>query len=263
MIGLGAYIGDYSGAKYEFTPYTGKYEDIEILGKGSQYTDDSVLTTAVMDWLTGSNETPISNYLRAYGRTYRYAGYGKMFNDWLDQDDAPAYGSFGNGSGMRVSPVGFWANTLEECLDLAKETAIVTHDHPEGIKGAQAIATAIYLAKRGKSKEEIKNFVERLFKYDLDRSVDSIKGTHKFDATCQVTVPEALICFFESKNFEDCVRKSIWIGGDVDTIGAMACPIAEAYYGIPYSIQYTMKSKLDENMINRLSKFNYELSYRG
>ena len=179
MIGLGAYIGDYSGAKYEFTPYTGKYEDIEILGEGSQYTDDSVLTTAVMEWLTGSNETPISNYLRAYGRMYRYAGYGKMFNDWLDKDDAPSYGSFGNGSGMRVSPVGFWANTLEECLDLARKTAIVTHNHPEGIKGAQAIATAIYLAKRGKSKEEIKNFVERLFKYDLDRTVDNIKGIIK------------------------------------------------------------------------------------
>ena len=265
MIGLGAFIGDYSGSLYEFNPYTGKYEDIKVLEQGSKYTDDSVLTCAVMNWLlitNGNNDVqPLYEFYKEWGNNHR-AGYGYMFYKWLKSDSTEPYNSYGNGSGMRVSPVAYWARTMDECLDLAEKTALPTHNHPEGIKGAKAIAAAIFMARNGMTKEVIKSKLTEDFGYDLDRTVEDIRGTHKFDATCQVTVPEAIICFLDSKNFADCVRKTIWIGGDVDTIGAMACPIAEAYYGIPYLYQEKMIKMLDREMLGNLIMFNQKVAQR-
>ena len=265
MIGLGAFIGDYSGSLYEFSPYTGKYEDIKVLEQGSKYTDDSVLTCAVMNWLiaTGGNDDikPLYEFYKSWGNRHK-AGYGHMFYKWLKSSNTEPYNSYGNGSGMRVSPVAYWARTMEECLDLAEKTALPTHNHPEGIKGAKAIAAAIFMAKTGIPKETMRKKLTEAFGYDLDKTVEDIRGTHKFDATCQVTVPEAIICFLDSKNFADCVRKTIWIGGDVDTIGAMACPIAEAYYGIPYLYQEKMIKALDREMLGHLEVFNRKVAER-
>lgn len=265
MIGIGAFIGDYSGSLYEFNPYNGEYIDINVLEHGSKYTDDSVLTCAVMDWLlktNGNNDIkPLYEFYKEYGNKYR-AGYGYLFHKWLKSDNVEPYNSYGNGSGMRVSPVAFWARTMDECLELAEKTALPTHNHPEGIKGAKAIAAAIFLAKKGTAKETIKRELTEAFNYDLDRHVSDIRGTHKFDATCQVTVPEAIICFLDSDSFEDCVRKCIWIGGDVDTIGAMACPIAEAYYGIPYQYQEKMIRNLNIDMLGCLYAFNKKVVQR-
>jgi ADP-ribosylglycohydrolase len=260
MLGLGAFIGDYSGSKYEFNPYIGEYDDIDVRGEGIRYTDDSVMTTAVMEWLicTGvdNKKKDISEFYKMYGRKFPNAGYGHLFHDWLFSDSSSPYGSYGNGSGMRVSPVGFYAKSLQECLDLAKETAMPTHNHEEGIKGAQAIAACIYLARIGSTKDEIKKAISHYFSYDLDRTVDEIRGTHKFDATCQVTVPEAIICFLESNSIYECVKKALWVGVDVDTIGAMACPIAEAYFGVPCYLQEKMYGMLTEDMKERVMVFN-------
>ena len=263
---IGALIGDYCGSKYEWNNFRGEItEKMDFLYTG-KFTDDSVLTIATMDWINhefGRNEKPFSYYLRAWAKAYPDAGYGGRFRQWVQSDSDEPINSFGNGAGMRVSPCAYYANTLEECLALAKESAEATHNHPEGIKGAQAIAEAIYLARSGAGKDGIKDTIEKDFGYDLNKELDKI-GTkaHRFDATCQVTVPEAIICFLRSRDFLDSIRNAIYIGGDSDTIAAMAASIAEAYYGIPYFIEEQIKEKLPPKFKEIICDFNENMLRR-
>ena len=263
---IGALIGDYCGSIYEWNnTHEESPDSIEIL-KNGKFTDDSVLTVAVMEWLVstgGENSKELIEYLKDWATNYPDAGYGGKFKTWVLSDSDKPINSYGNGAGMRVSPCAFYANTLEECLDLAKKSAEVTHNHEEGIKGAKAIAEAIYLARSGAGKQDMKRILEEDFKYDLSKPITEI-GTksHNFDATCQVTVPEAIICFLESRDFIDCIKKSIWIGGDSDTIAAMACSIAEPYYGLPHFIMEDMKNKLPDDMKKTIILFNEKMLRR-
>ena len=263
---IGALIGDYCGSIYEWNNTHEETPDtIEIL-KNGKFTDDSVLTVAIMEWIIstgGENSKELIEYLKDWATNYPDAGYGGKFKTWVLSDSDKPINSYGNGAGMRVSPCAFYANTLEECLDLAKKSAEVTHNHEEGIKGAQAIAEAIYLARSGAGKQDMKRILEEDFKYDLSKPLNEIgRRVHKFDATCQVTVPEAIICFLNSEDFIDCIRKSIWIGGDSDTIAAMACSIAEPYYGIPHFIMEQFKEKFPDDMKKTIIGFNEKMLLR-
>lgn len=262
---IGALIGDYCGSIYEWNNTHEETPDtIEIL-KNGKFTDDSVLTVAIMAWIFGSGANPddLPLILRYWANAYPDAGYGGKFKTWVLSESNKPINSYGNGAGMRVSPCAFYANTLEECLDLAKKSAEITHNHEEGIKGAQAIAEAIYLARSGAGKNDIRRIIEEDFKYDLSKPLNEIGiRAHKFDATCQVTVPESIICFLESNDFIDCIRKSIWIGGDSDTIAAMACSIAEPYYGIPHFIMEQFKEKFPTDMKNVIIEFNKKMLER-
>lgn len=255
---IGALIGDYCGSIYEWNnTHEENPNAIDILNNG-KFTDDSVLTVAVMDWLVNTEgKESLSPYLRKWAKKYPDAGYGGKFKAWLASDGDEKVNSYGNGAGMRVSPCAFYANTLEECLDLAKKSAEITHCHEEGIKGAQAVAEAIYLARSGASKHDIRRVIEDDFGYNLGKQMDEIgRRGHKFDATCQVTIPEALICLFNSNDLIDLIQKSIWIGGDSDTIAAIACSIGEPYYGIPHFIMEKMKEKLPDDMKETIIEFN-------
>ncbi len=249
---IGAIIGDIVGSRFEWANC--RSTDFDFWTDRCTFTDDTVMTIAVADWLTiGSNLTGI---MRDWGRDYPNRGYGGMFYRWLyeQEDDAP-YNSFGNGAGMRVSPCGFFAQTLDEALELAKQSAEVTHNHPEGIKGAQAIASAIFLARIGKSKEEIKSFVEDTFHYDLNRTCDEIRPTYEFDETCQGSCPEAIIAFLESNDYESAIRLAISLGGDSDTIACMTGGIAAAYYGVPDGMIEKAKKFLPDAMIETILNF--------
>ena len=263
---IGALIGDYCGSIYEWNNTHEETPDtIEIL-KNGKFTDDSVLTVAIMEWLVstgGENSKELIEHLKDWATNYPDAGYRGKFKTWVLSDTDKPINSYGNGAGMRVSPCAFYANTIEECLDLAKKSAEVTHNHEEGIRGAQAIAEAIYLARSGAGKQDMKRILEEDFKYDLSKPLNEIgRRVHKFDATCQVTVPEAIICFLNSEDFIDCIRKSIWIGGDSDTIAAMACSIAEPYYGIPHFIMEQFKEKFPDDMKKTIIRFNEKMLQR-
>ena len=234
---LGAIVGDIAGDVYEFDPV--KSKSIKLITPDSSYTDDTVMTLAVAEWLRTDPEhtsETLVNLMRQYGHFDMQRGYGGLFYDWLKAIVPRPYGSFGNGSGMRVSPVGLYAHSLEETLDLAKRSAEVTHNHPEGIKGAQAIAAATYLWRTGSTKEEIKAYIEQAFGYNLHRTLDEIRPTYDFDETCQGSVPESILCFLEGVDFEDVVRNAISLGGDSDTMAAMACGIAAARNEDPWRI---------------------------
>jgi len=223
---IGAIAGDIIGSVYEAHPI--KTEDFPLFSPGCRFTDDTVMTVATADAiLTGKG------YAAAYkewGRLYPHAGYGGMFRQWLRSDDSKPYNSFGNGSAMRVSPVGFAFDSLDKVLEEAKKSAEVTHNHPEGIKGAQAVAAAIYLARTGKGKKEIKDYIETTFDYDLSATLTEIRPGYRFDPTCRGSVPQAVIAFLESSSYEDAVRKAISLGGDTDTQACITGGIAQAYY---------------------------------
>ena len=251
-------FGDIIGKHFEFLRIPNKTKDFELFSKDSTYTDDTMCTLAVMKWLNGDTKHSLVNIMRETCNAEPRRGYGGMFRKWLHDETMTAYGSFGNGSGMRVSPVGWYAKTEEECLELAKQSAIITHNHPEGIKGAQAIALSVFMAKNGKSKQDIKERITELFHYNLDRTLDEIRPHYHFDVTCQGSVPEAIISFLESTSVEDAVRNAVSLGGDTDTQGIMAGAIAEAYYkdygdGIIYdkTLEYLPQKHLDV-----IKKFN-------
>jgi len=230
---LGAICGDVIGSVYEGINV--KHTEFPLFREDCRYTDDTTLTIAVADAIM--NDKDYADTIRTYGRAHPLAGYGSSFMAWLDDPNAGPYDSWGNGSAMRVSPVAWLFNNINDVMEHAKRSAEVTHNHPEGIKGAQAIAVSIYMARTGSSKESIKEMVESEFGYDLNRTIDEIRPTYEFDVSCQGSVPESIIAFLESENYEDCVRKAISIGGDSDTIAAMAGSIAEAYYNdIPVEI---------------------------
>ncbi len=249
---LGAIIGDVIGSPYEFG--SNKTKDFLLFKDGCRLTDDSYMTIAVGCACSDSKlegekdfKANIVYWMRRIGRLYPNAGYGGMFFRWLKSDIMPAYNSFGNGSAMRVSPVAWVAKTLDEAERLAAWSAEVTHNHPEGIKGAKAVAAAIFLARKGKDKQEIKKYIENNY-YSLDFTLDEIRPKYKFDVTCQGSVPQAIQCFLESENFEDAARNAVSLGGDGDTQAAMTCAIAEAYYGIPNEFKEKVFEIMDSNI---------------
>ncbi|KJS80034.1 MAG: ADP-ribosylglycohydrolase [Peptococcaceae bacterium BICA1-8] len=249
---LGAIIGDIIGSIYEWDNL--KTKDFEIFNSKSFFTDDSVMTCAVAQGLMNSNlndeedtRFQIIKQMLELGRQYPNCGYGGMFRQWLfDQNQAP-YNSYGNGSAMRVSPVAWMSDDLEIVLRLAKNSAEVTHNHPDGIKGAQAVAAAIFMARQKKSINEIKDFIQKNY-YILNFTLAEIRDTYEFDETCAGTVPQAIVAFIEAESFEDAIRNAISIGGDSDTLAAITGSIAEAYYGIPENLREMALAKLDDRL---------------
>ncbi|GBC94891.1 hypothetical protein HRbin16_00676 [bacterium HR16] len=250
---IGAIAGDVIGAPYEWRRI--KTTEFPLLSSRPHFTDDTVLTVAVADSiLTGKDFTSV---MREYGRKYPHAGYGGWFHHWLYVPDPSPYGSYGNGSAMRVSPVGFAYSTLQEVLEIAKRCAEVTHNHPEGIKGAQATAAAIFLARTGHDKEQIREYVTRTFGYDLHFTLDEIRPSYGFDETCQGTVPQAIAAFLESTDYESAVRLAVSLGGDSDTLACITGGIAAAYYKrIPEDIVQNVLSLLPEEFRDIIRRFD-------
>ncbi|MBR5169980.1 MAG: ADP-ribosylglycohydrolase family protein [Muribaculaceae bacterium] len=254
---IGAIAGDVIGSAYEFNPT--RDHDFDLFTPQSTFTDDTVLTMANALWLLEDEQHTPETLVRIMldmCRKYPNRGYGGRFACWIHDTDPQPYNSFGNGSAMRVSSVGYYAKSLDEALELAKISAEVTHNHPEGIKGAQATAAAIFLARQGKSKQEIRDYVEKTFNYDLSRTLEQIRPTFTFDETCQRTVPEALTCYFEGKDYEDVVRLSVALAGDADTIAAIAGSIASATQDVPADISQQVISLLSEEFCTTLLRFN-------
>jgi len=244
---LGAIIGDIVGSVYEWNNI--KTKDFPLFSNDGFFTDDSVMTIAVADaLLNGGTADNFIDSMKRIGRPYPNSGYGGNFNRWIFSDDREPYNSWGNGSAMRVSPCAWFANSLEEAETLAEMSAAVTHNHPEGIKGAQATAAAIYLARTDKEKGEIKNYIESKYGYDLSRSLDAIRPVYLFNESCQETVPEAIIAFLESNGFEDAIRNAISLGGDSDTLTAITGSIAEAAYGVPSDIVTKVFHYMDDRL---------------
>jgi ADP-ribosylglycohydrolase len=223
---IGAIAGDIIGSAYEF--HNVKHVDFELFPRGTYFTDDSVLTIATMAALMRQND--YAQAYRYFGRKYPHRGYGDHFRKWLNSANPKPYNSWGNGSAMRASPIGWHCESMEETLAQARRSAEVTHNHPEGIKGAQAAAAAVYLARTGACKEDIKSFITSTFAYDLSRSVDEIRPDYDFDVSCQGSVPEAIVAFLDSVDFEHAIRLAVSIGGDSDTIACITGGIAQAFY---------------------------------
>lgn len=259
----GAILGDIIGSPFEFDRGN-KTKEFELFTRGCDFTDDSVMTVAVAEALmsvglsasTDEIEKAVTVSMQKWGRKYPDAGYGGRFIYWLFDKNPKPYGSYGNGSAMRVSAAGWLYDSIERTREVARATANVTHNHPEGIKGAEATTSAIYLARNGASKDEIKAYIENEFHYDLGRTLDQIRPTHHMDETCQKTVPESIIAFLEATDFEDAVRNAVSLGGDTDTLGAITGSIAEAFYGIPENLIEECRKKIDTGvMINVVDKF--------
>ena len=254
---LGSVIGDIVGSIYEFRNI--KTKDFEFFNVNGSYTDDSILTFATADWILNGGE--VWRYYSKYGIEYPcpMGGYGSGFRSWIDrsnrQNDSRPYNSCGNGSAMRVGPVGWAFDTREEVLAKAKESAECTHNHPEGIKGAQATALAIYMARKGASKEQIRQEMQNEFGYNLQFTCDEIRPTYTWGATCQDSVPQAIVAFLEGKDFEDCIRNVISIGGDSDTLGCITGSIAEAFFGIPDEIREKGMSYLPAQFAELVNTF--------
>jgi len=244
---LGAIVGDIVGSIYEWHNITTK--DFPFFAQKCFFTDDSVMTIAVADaLLQGGTPDDMVDSMKHFGRLHPDAGYGGRFGRWVISDDRRPYNSWGNGSAMRVSACAWWADCLSEAEDLARVSAQVTHNHPEGVKGAQATAGSIYLARTGTDKAGIRDYVSTTYGYDLTRSIDEIRPTYKFNESCQNTVPEAITAFLESTDFEDAIRTAISLGGDSDTLAAITGGIAEAAYSIPQWILTHAWSLLDDDM---------------
>jgi ADP-ribosylglycohydrolase len=250
---IGAIAGDIIGSVFEWKNV--KTTDFELFARDSRFTDDTVLTVAVADCILYRGD--YTKTMRAYGRRYPHAGYGERFRKWLFSDTPLPYNSFGNGSAMRVSPVGFAFPTIGEVLEHAGRSAEVTHNHPDGIRGAKAVAAAVFLARTGESKEEIKKFIEAQFMYDLDMTLDEIRPEYRFDPTCNGSVPQAIIAFLESEDYEDAVRKAISIGGDSDTIACITGGIAQAFYKkIPRHIFTRVRELLPADLLRIVAEFD-------
>ena len=272
MLMYGTILGDMIGRPYEFLRAV-KDRNFELFNKRSVFSDDSVMTIAVAEALLKvtdgrsrafTTEDPdienrfkeiLIDSLKKWGRRYPDAGYGGRFMAWLLSDKRDPYNSYGNGSAMRVSAAGYIADDLETTIKVAAWTAEVTHNHHEGVKGAEAVAACIFMARTGCTKEEIKGYVESTFHYDLSRTVDEIKPGYSFDVSCQGSVPESITCFLEADSFESAVRNAVYLGGDTDTMGAIAGSIAEAYYGVPESLKEECRKRVTPEMLEVLTKF--------
>ena len=255
---IGAIIGDIVGSRFEWNNI--KTKEFEFLTYRCEFTDDTIMTLAVAKALLdcGSNYDNLGDYtikaMREIGQPYPNCGYGGMFRRWMYSDDQQPYNSFGNGSAMRVSACGFAAKTIGEAILLSRKVTEITHNHPEGIKGAEAAAVCIFLARTGSNILEIRDYVN-LHYYPMDFTLDSIRSSYQFNATCQGTVPQAIMAFLESSSFEDAIRSAISIGGDSDTLAAITGGIAEAYYGVPVNIRKHGLTFLDERLLNILIDF--------
>ena len=262
----GAILGDIIGSPYEFDRGS-KSKDFPLFSPDSTYTDDSVMTLAVADaFLFLPPEVKdedirwkLIQSMQTYGRKYPYAGYGGMFRRWLKGPNPQPYGSYGNGSAMRVSSAGWLFDDLKTVRHMARLSAKVTHNHPEGIKGAEATASAIYLARTGRTKAEIKAYIEANFNYDLSRSCDEIRPTYRHVESCQETVPEAITAFLEGRSFEDVIRTAVSLGGDCDTLTCIAGSIAEGYYGVPEELKQQCRERLPEDLRKVLRRFEKTL----
>ncbi|HFC8830704.1 TPA: ADP-ribosylglycohydrolase family protein [Neisseria subflava] len=234
---LGAVIGDIAGSRFEFDNY--RHTDFDIFSPDSDFTDDTICTVAIADWILQGCNDNLASILQGWCRAYPCpkGAYGGRFSQWIEWKDPEPYNSWGNGSAMRVSAVGWAFATLEETLHFAEQSAIVTHNHPEGIKGAQAVAAAIFWVRTGMEKAQIKENITRQFGYDLSQSCDQIRPHYHFNESCQETVPQAITAFLESDDFEHAIRLAVSLGGDSDTLAAITGSIAEACYGIPTSMR--------------------------
>lgn len=258
----GALLGDMIGAPYEFDRGN-KSKEFPLFCENSRFTDDSVMTIAVAEALLDSRfldddsiRAALIKSMRKWGKKYPDAGYGRKFLCWLREKDPKPYGSCGNGSAMRVSAAGWLFDTLEETREKARLTAEVTHDHPEGIKGAEATSSAIFLARTGRSKEEIRDYIVQEFGYDLSRTCDQIRPSYYHNESCQKTVPEAITAFLEGTDFEDVIRTAVSLGGDCDTLTCIAGSIAEAFYGVPAILKAECRRRLPEDMAYILGRFD-------
>lgn len=258
----GAILGDIIGSPFEFDRGD-KTKDFKLFSRRSHFTDDSVMTLAVCEalLLVGQDaavkeiEDAVITSMQSWGRRYPHEGYGGYFRHWLTARRPEPYNSFENGSAMRVSAAGWLYDSLEKTRVVAKATANVTHNHPEGIKGAEATASAIFMARNGSSKEEIKKYIENEFHYDLNRTLDEIRPSFHMDETCQKTVPEAIIAFLEARDFEDAIRNAVSLGGDTDTLGAITGSIAEAYFGISETLISECRNRINKDMRDVVDTF--------
>lgn len=249
---LGAIAGDVIGSVYEHNPT--KQTDFELFSPNSCFTDDSVLTVAIADSLLSGKSYAAA--LKQWGRRYPQAGYGQNFYQWLMSRCSVAYNSWGNGSAMRVSPVGWAFDSLEKTLAEAKKSAEVTHNHPEGIKGAQVIAACIFLCRQQKSKEEIREWVATVSGYELHRTTGEIRSAYRFEVSCQQSVPEALICFLESQDVESAIRLAVSLGGDADTQACISGALAHAFYRqMPHTLWNETQNRLKDDMLEIIEKF--------
>ena len=260
----GAILGDIIGSPYEFDR-GGKTKDFPLFRADSEFTDDSVMTIAVAEALMASRGLPdeevrkaLVRSMQAWGRKDPDAGYGGMFIRWLFDDDPQPYNSFGNGSAMRASAAGWLYADFDETWKKARLTAEVTHNHPEGIKGAECVAAVIWLARNGKSKEEIRQIVEDTFGYDLSRTCDEIRPVYHHVESCQETVPEAVTAFLEGTDFEDVIRTAVSLGGDCDTLTCIAGSMAEAFYGVPEDLKEECRRRITPEMRAVLDRFDRE-----
>lgn len=255
---IGAIIGDIVGSRFEWDNY--RHKDFELFTPKCFATDDSIMTLAIgkalmhskADWSDLGDQAVCC--MQEVGRPYPYCGYGGRFYGWMYSNDPRPYNSFGNGAAMRVSACGFAARSLEEAKLLSRKVTEVTHNHPEGIKGAEATTVAIHMARTGSNMEEIREVINREY-YPMNFTLDEIRDTYKFNETCQGTVPQAMMAFFESTGFEDAIRNAISIGGDSDTLAAITGGIAEAYYGVPEEIIKQAEGYLDERLLNILKDY--------
>lgn len=249
---LGSIAGDIIGSVHEGAGT--KTKEFPLFVPRSRFTDDTVLSVAVAEWLLTGKD--LVDLFHRYTHAYPRRGYGGAFRRWAAQRERDPYGSYGNGSAMRVSPVGFAFESIAETVEWAGRSAAVTHDHPEGIRGAQATAAAVFLARRGKDREEIRREIRSRFGYDLSGTLDEIRPTYRFDVTCQGTVPQALVAFLDSTDFEDAIRNAISLGGDADTLACITGGIAEAYYGgVPEGIAVKAMSLLDDPLRDTVAAF--------
>lgn len=259
---LGAIIGDVVGSPYEH--HNIKSKEFKLFSRRSSCTDDTVMTIAVAEALMEAEKQGVldseekvkelvDESMHKWGYRYPYAGYGGTFVAWLDHEIEGPYNSWGNGSAMRVSPAGWIAEDMERVRAIARWTAEVTHNHPEGVKGAESVAAAILMARQGASKEEIKDYIVSEFGYNLDRTCDEIRPDYRFDVSCQGSVPESIIAFLEGEDFEDTIRNAISLGGDSDTIAAIAGSIAGAFFEIPEEIVNKCLDRVPAEMKDVLS----------
>ena len=252
----GAIFGDIVGSPYEFDRGE-KTKLFRLFTETSTYTDDTVMTLAVSAALVEAGPTAdpskisdlVARWMRKLGKDHPDAGYGGRFSQWLRDPDMGPYNSFGNGSAMRVSPAGWFYDSIERTREVARATAMVTHNHPEGIKGAESVASVIFFARNGWTKPMLKSYVQREFGYDLDRTLDEIRPNYHMDETCQGSVPEAIIAFLEAEDFEDAIRGAVSIGGDTDTVACIAGSMAEAYYGVPDEFREEVVDRLPEDLL--------------
>ena len=259
---FGAILGDIIGSPYEFDRGN-KSKDFPLFIDESEFTDDTVMTIAIAEALMSVHcvsdqkaiKEAVIKSMKKWGKKYPNAGYGIMFSNWLDALYPEPYGSFGNGSAMRVSSVAWLFNNIDEVREVARWTAEVSHNHPEGVKGAEATASAIFLARSGSSKNEIKDYIQQQFGYDLNRTCDQIRPTYHHVESCMETVPEAMIAFLEGNDFEDVIRNAVSLGGDCDTLTAIAGSIAEGYYGVPSQLQLACYQRLPDDLRQVLKAF--------